>query len=83
MYNIIANGNHCQYGTYALVADFESDIATAPTTVAPGSKIFCIENSTTYILTPALEWIAQSSGSKPIKRLDVLDSFILDMGILA
>lgn len=57
MYNIVKNGAHAQHGTYEIIADFEADIATASTNLAPGSTIFCIENSTVYVLTPSKEWV--------------------------
>lgn len=63
MYNIIKNGSHAQYGTYDLIADFKSDIINAPKTVAPGSKMFCIESSTTYIFTPSEEWVIYTQNS--------------------
>lgn len=62
MYNIMKNGSHSQYGTYDLIADFSSDIAAAPTDIAPGSKMFCIENSVTYILSSEKEWVEYSTG---------------------
>lgn len=57
MFNIVKNGVHTQYGVQKLVADFESDVVTAPTNMAPGSTMFCIEKSTTYILTPQRIWV--------------------------
>lgn len=57
MFNIMKNGGHVQYGTYEFIADSIEDVAVAPKTVAPGSKMLCIENSTTYIFTPSLEWV--------------------------
>lgn len=58
---IIKNGNHVQYGIQKFVADTEADIANVSTdSIAPGSSIFCIETSVTYVLTPAKEWVEYS-----------------------
>jgi len=57
MYLITQNGNHIAHGIKKFCADNASDIETAPTEgIVPGSEIFCIENSKTYILSSEKVW---------------------------
>jgi hypothetical protein len=58
MFNVTQNNNHVQYNIKEYVADSASDIESAPVVgIAPGSEIFCIENSKTYIFTPSGSWV--------------------------
>lgn len=57
MYSITQNGNHIAHGIKKFCADDVSDIESAPTIgIVPGSEIFCIENSKTYVFTDEGEW---------------------------
>lgn len=64
MFNIVKNGNHAQYGTVEYIADLVSDIESAPIDCAPGSKLFCIENSNTYILSSEKTWVVYSKAGQ-------------------
>lgn len=58
------NENYTQTGVYKFVADSEADIQDIPKDVAPGSRIFCIENSKVFVLSTSFEWIEIKSGSE-------------------
>jgi len=58
MFTITQNENHIQYNIQKFDADTYADVESAPTTgITPGSEIFCIENSKTYIFTPGGTWV--------------------------
>ena len=57
MYSVTQNGNHIAHGIKKFCADSASDIESAPVEgVVPGSEIFCIENSKTYVFTTEGKW---------------------------
>ena len=54
---VASKNNTARYNLTQFVCDTENDIAEVPTTVAPGSTLFCIESSNTYMLNTKKEWV--------------------------
>jgi len=65
MYSVTQNGNHIAHGIKKFCADNASDIESAPVVgIVPGSEIFCIENSKTYVFTTEGKWEEKSMGKQ-------------------
>ena len=54
---VASKNNTARYNLTKFVCNTENDIAEVPTTVAPGSTLFCIESSNTYMLNTNREWV--------------------------
>ena len=54
---VASKNNTARYNFTQFVCNTENDIAVVPTTVAPGSTLFCIESSNTYMLNTNREWV--------------------------
>ena len=56
-FTVASKNNTARYNLTQFVCNTENDIAVVPTTVAPGSTLFCIESSNTYMLNTNKEWV--------------------------
>ena len=54
---VASKNNTARYNLTKFVCNTENDIIGVPTTVAPGSTLFCIESSNTYMLNTNREWV--------------------------
>lgn len=56
-YAITAQNNHAYYNVKHLVCNTSGDVDSVPTTAAPGSTLFCIETSESYMLNTQKQWV--------------------------
>ena len=62
-FTVASKNNTARYNLTQFVCNTENDIAVVPTTVAPGSTLFCIESSNTYMLNTNKEWVKISANN--------------------
>ena len=62
-FTVASKNNTVRYNLTQFVCNTENDIAVVPTTVAPGSTLFCIESSNTYMLNTTREWVKISANN--------------------
>ena len=62
-FTVASKNNTVRYNLTQFVCNTENDITVVPTTVAPGSTLFCIESSNTYMLNTNREWVKISANN--------------------
>ena len=62
-FTVASKNDIARYNLTQFVCNTENDITVVPTTVAPGSTLFCIESSNTYMLNTNREWVKISANN--------------------
>ena len=62
MYKLYAHGEDIAYSVKKYIADTEEDLKSLPTTLYPGSSVFIISNSKTYMMNCEGEWVLIQAG---------------------
>lgn len=61
------------YGIQSFLLDYEEDRNKLPISAAPGSKAFCCETGTSYILNNEKKWVEFSSNNSGGSSSEVYD----------
>lgn len=81
--SIISNSGIKTYGIKHFIVDTEAEVNTVSTDCAPGSTIFILETSQSYMLNTKHKWISvnlNSAGGNSSSDLDNTDTIIFNGG---
>lgn len=63
MYTLMSEEGRVKYKVYEFIIDTAADLADVPTDVGIGSKVYCIEDSTVYMLNNSRDYVEVSFSS--------------------